>query len=301
MPYNALAINKEFIQIYNESWFRDKVNLVCFNHKKHNNSYEYLYRRLLKSGTVNIVNSAYRKFNLILPIKGIKASAIMKNSIRYLILTFDGNLYCYDSDTTELILIDFNVKDISESYHIKEYEWYKINHDQKSKLIMRSESSFLFVTCYAEEIAHGLRILYIAVTENTVHYIMNDKYHHLEVNFKIKNVVSGCDRLILQDTEGQLYHFNISFNTIEKMDYPKVKKICDNYLQLCNGDLIYRNFNSTIPHKIDNLQATATNLLLLDNNLYSASGRNIFQIDQNIKGLGRTSVFYNYDYIIKNN
>lgn len=50
LPRHHLALNKKFISFYDEKWYRNRVLSRYPNCKKHDNSWEYLYKRSLKSG-----------------------------------------------------------------------------------------------------------------------------------------------------------------------------------------------------------------------------------------------------------
>jgi hypothetical protein len=103
LPYNFLAISKAVQTIYDESWFEKKVKTKYPNCKQHDNSWEFLYKRSLKSGKIFCYCG---EFSQDLYVKGIKMSNF--NNCYYSLLTFDGDLYTYDIKDN-LILMDSNI------------------------------------------------------------------------------------------------------------------------------------------------------------------------------------------------
>jgi hypothetical protein len=290
-PYNFFALNKTLQTIYDESWFRDKLTL---NHK---NS--------LKSGNIRIMTGLVISADVI-PIKGIKL-VIMKN-FNCLILTFDGDLFYFDN-SRKITLIDTDVKDVTENFYIKNYEPYRIHPDMKTELILIVGSPILSIT--TGEIYYGKKDAFIA-TENTLYYI-NDCHvtNSYQLEFKCKKMVyksvyrseTKCfwSKIILQDTDGYVYHFSLDSHSFEKIICPKVKEVYPNFAKLTDGRIIM-DYDLADAINIycgsNNLRETSRDLLLIDNKIYQVIDNEVSRVHKNIINIGRASDFHGFDYVI---
>ena len=174
LPYNYLAVNKSLLQLYNENWCQNKVLSKYPNCKKHNNTWETLYKRSLKSGNIMLYHSDGNIINYNCPKECFKTTS--KNVYRRLILTFDGDLFSYEKDNNQFTLLDENVTDISGYIYIKNNELYDYEFDKK--LVIRSEEKFIALVISDEE-------EYAAITNNKFYYYC--EYNDISLSIENKN------------------------------------------------------------------------------------------------------------------
>lgn len=297
LPVNYLALNKLLLKIYDESWFQYKLNLLYQSYDKHDKTYEYLHRRALKSGTIEIISDHEACYRL--PIHGVKTTALFQNHSVCLILTFDNNLYSYNKLTDELKFIDSEVKDINEGGYIKKNECHTI--EKNPSLLMKSDDEFLSTINYFTNNNGLITNMCLAVTKNKVYFTRkNNVCSSVSVKFTIKNITCYGDKIILQSSDGGLYFFYWRFSVVGDLYKDKVKNILGNYMQTLDN-IIY-DFNNIRLKDIENgnLRAAVKNTLLIEDKLYSLSKFTApILVERNVKNIGRFCVFGNIDYIIR--
>lgn len=227
LPYNFLSLSKEFILLYDQSWFESKVKIRYSNCKKHKESWEQLYKKSLKSGKI-IKNDKHH-----LPIEGIKAANLEWDIDYDLILTFDGDLIKYNPSNGEIILLDSNVIDICDYAYIKEHEFYIINQND-STLFAKSEEPFLAIANNFDNMA--------AITKSSLyHYdlnislrcdiIVNDEHDNFDITYGDQST------FIIQRANGSLFIYHSNNQYYEQIENMMVKKIFPGIMRLNNDSL----------------------------------------------------------------
>jgi hypothetical protein len=243
-------------------------------------------------------------------IQGIKLCKIITNTeIYYLILTFDGDLYYYNIEKNDIKLIDSDVTDFIRNVYISNDKCYRIDCSLKTNLIKQAESIFLSFSLARNNM--------IAITEENIlefNYLHGGNHEGTVANHRTtsnnKNILFYDNKLILQDTEGHLYHLPQFTVVPKKVNYPKVKEIFQDFVKLQNGDIVITNYHSyfinfnNICCKSNNLRESIRrddyHLLLINNDLYSISGdlQEVICVYKNVKAIGRSSDIYDGNYII---
>jgi hypothetical protein len=323
LPLNFLSISKSLIKIYDESWFQEKVLLQYPNCKKHdknsvlfslettevvsNNSWEYLYKRSLKSGIIyHIINN--KVFDKLLVMKGMKICESLEGMINYrMILTFDGDLIYYNENTEETRLIDSNVKDITDGAYIKNNELYMLWYHRQPKLIVRSESPFL-------AIADNSDIFIGAITNDTFYYysLHSENYSSYECEGCIDLVYS--EAFLIQKIDGTIMRYEDDYDVLEKVLIPPIKYLYSGCAKLLDGTLLSMCYDfkdnpdislilttDIIDVKNNNLRGSVTHFdyqhLLIDKDLYKLNLKegkiiDIKLIEHDVKNIC-------YSYVIK--
>lgn len=281
-PYNFLTISTELTEIYDESWFEKKVKFRYPNCKQHNNSWEFLYKRLLKSGKIHL----YENVVVSLDMDGIKRSDV--NLHWYSILTFDGDL-CTSYKRGNLTLLDTNVLDIHSVNYIKNNEWYHWYNGKQ--LICKSDNSFISCLYYDH--------FCLAITINQIYQYEIDTKNLIIINFpNIKKIISVDGIIIIQTIDGSLYKYDPDNQEIKRLHIDPVDKLFNHCLKLKNGSVKYFRYDryrkmllsEDISVPIDNLRgATSCNnavLILIDNNVYKINpNRNLELFYENVKNI----------------
>lgn len=144
-PY-ALVINKQLLDMYNDIWFHDKLQLLHPGLTLYTSSNYYnLYQKYQKQGYVYEYHDGCD--GSFLKLKGVKATHMFHKYI----LTFNGDLYCeiikdlhpeIDDDTK---LIDTCVIDVDKGTYIKEYDWYLMHSKSPERIKLTPETKFIKV------------------------------------------------------------------------------------------------------------------------------------------------------------
>lgn len=249
-PVNFLAVNSKLIAIYDESWFKDKLNLTCSEYKKHDNSYEYLYRRLCKSGNIHMLDGCGVVEKL--PIKGIKLSKTLRYNFAYFVLSFDGDLFCYEKN--KLIAIDCNVEDINEICYLKNNEWYMIKDNNTIEIASNDTKWFLSKSC---EIP-----LYSIITKNKINFVCDESTYSYQPEFEIKDCRCDNGILVLEDTNNHPYRFKLLydiFHIVQKRTYLNVR-LNNGIIAIIKYHLPSTNYKFTIDDKLCSLSKDSYNL-----------------------------------------
>lgn len=221
LPYNFLALSKSTLTIYDESWFKDKIILKYPNCKKHNNSWESLYKRSLKSGKII-------DYYCEISTECIKV-AFYENTVD-IILTFDDDLYRYAGSDPQ-VLIDSNVKDIAENTYIKDYEWHVTNGN--NFFVIESEEKFLAVsTGFSDN---------IAITENKIYYFCNDKIITIDSPGNVNIIYNNVH--MIHKSDGSVKVFDSSNGTLVDSQLPIVEKLYQGGAKLFPDLSIFQNYN----------------------------------------------------------
>jgi hypothetical protein len=290
LPYNFLSLNKDLSRIYDESWFESKIKQKYSNCKQHDNSWEFLYRRMLKSGKIFMYRGK-NMHNLYAPVEGIKGSGI--NHRYQSILTFDGDLYTYDI-YGNMQLLDSNVININSATYIKKNEWYRwteINHKAKSYLITTGKNYFLSCLYYSDN--------FFAITNEKI-YQYNHSTGLIITDFDGGVRIIKIDTLVvIQKNDGSLYKYNKQ-QKIEKLEIGPVQRIFDGCAKLMDDSIITIRYesdrygkylwNTKIIIPTNNLQGTiiyyGNLLILLDNNVYKITkDKQLKLIQNNVKSI----------------
>lgn len=310
LPYNYLAISKELSDIYNDSWFRDKLLGEHPNCVKNNNSWSDLYKRSLKSGQVIKFTSKshYGESSCItIPIECIKISNITRNL--YIFLTFDNNLYsCYHSSIDEWVteLIDSNVKDIDNNSYIKDKELYLVTdkgglHDNNSfiiekSLIIKTDEKFIDVSYNGDYI--------FAITKNALYcYFWYDPNERELITIYCQNNfrMVDCGGLMIQHENLSISTYNPYDNILSEFEMSNIKEIYPGVVKLIDDTLINIDYDDEDDDK-DNYEGPRliTTIIPSTNNKFQASiehyGENILLIDGNVFKFNTTSSGINPDY-----
>lgn len=270
LPYHHLAVNREFLKLYNDLWFQDKINRKHSSYKK-NHDWKLLYKWSLQSGIF-----IHRRSNIEHPIEGIKIAT--KERYCQLILTFDRTLYFYNIITKDLIMLDENVSDVCNNYYIKEQEWYECEFE--NKLVTKADEKFLMVvTSDLDDCA--------AITGNIFYYwcLYDNELISIENKGIIKLIYNGF--YIIQNADGIIKRFDYETRSLIPLPLPKVRDLYPACVQLMNGNImviydklvenryLFQSRKIDIKGKVqeaivlrDNRYETEGMLLLLDNDLY---------------------------------
>lgn len=295
LPVYHLALNRNLLKLYDESWFQRKINLLYENYDKYNETYEYLYRRALRSGTIEIGFSS-RKASYKLPIHGIKAVSSFLDYDACLILTFDTNLYSYNERTNGLKFIASDVRDVSEGCYITRNRFCIF---RKNTVISLENDEFIATITYFGT-GGTVPITYLAVTKNKIYTVRgNDDPVCTPTKFVIKNIICYDYKIMLQSNDNKLYFF---YHTLAVGDLylDKVKNVCADYIQLLDNTIININKLRIKNTENGNLRAAIENSLLIEDKLYSLSQFTApMLIERNVKNLGQFCQFKDKHYIIR--
>lgn len=228
-------------------------------------------------------------------------SEIITTNHCFLILIFDGNLFCYDTEKNEIALIDSDVTDICNFNYIKNNQCFSIGIDTKIRLITSEQTPLLSLTAVNGEILLTTKdnlLLFNYHGGNLGHY-----------QFSSKNIIRA-NEFIVQDINDDLYDYSHIFAGSRKIKSPKVKEIFQDFVRLENGDIALTNYYSYFI-KFNNICCTSNNLqesircngehlLLINNNLYLLSGdlQTSSLVHSNVKAIGKSSTVHNGNYII---
>lgn len=285
LPYNFLALSKELIKIYDESWFEKKVKMKYPNCRQ--NDWKFLYKRMEKSGYIFSINRSNHKiyyeqvpdinYNIV-KIEGIALANI--SFFNRMVLTFDGNLYYFGGG--RLKLLDDNVLDISDDSYIKKNEWYYITENIKCQLIFKDNDPFL--SCLKGE------YYLIAITKDKI-------YHYADnvIVTKCKDIaemVYTNKIFIIRKTNGTVYKYDPITYKVEKLPIKSVNKIFKGCVRLTNGTIArieyenshYRKELLLIPIITPNnnlrgaMYYNGKLLILIDNDVYKVKGNNSLKL-----------------------
>lgn len=297
LPLNVLALSKILMDIYDESWFKDKILIKHENCKQYDNMWESLYKRSLKSGLISILDRHFVLHSL--NFEGVKIAELCVRG--FIILTFDGDLYGYDG-TSEIRLIDCNVKDISDDTYIKNHEWYFIYENLATRLITWSKIPFLSVA-YTDDFT-------AAITENTLYccnMMFDTEEYELNTEHGLSNVkIVYYDYFRIQQIDGSVLEYEPCTRNIEKLQFlikdifPGCFKLSDDNLAVFNHDydrdeddavpIIIPVANNKIQNAIDHYDES---LLLIEGDIYKYADEILTSICQNAKNIwGRCGRHY---------
>lgn len=257
LSYNFLALSKELNNMYDESWFKDKLK---YSLNKTKFSFRDLYMRSLKSGRICKYNKdGYFDYH----IEGIKISST--NTDYRMILTYDGDLWILTKPHRHAaLLIDTNVIDINDKCYIKENEWYRVyqeNNIIKNSLIIKIETNFIAICNYGNYLC--------AITKDKLYCfnINSEKLTSIDCqnNKNISNV-SNSEYFMIQDTNGSVKMYYAFSNTFTESIIDNVISIYPYSAKLSNNSLIYIKYNNNIfNHEIIYDNNILTTEIILDN------------------------------------
>ena len=126
-------------KMYTDFWFKDKLILEYPDMELINTvdwNYKYFYKRSLLSGNIYTFNRNENKYNSrrklkdmdLIDIEAIKIEHIDLNT--YLVLEFNGTLWCYSDILYGKILLDTHVIDIDTNTYIKHNAWYYVSNTE---------------------------------------------------------------------------------------------------------------------------------------------------------------------------
>jgi len=325
LPFNGLNLNTELNSIYDESWFKDKLTIEYSNNiSKHNNSWEWLYKRSLKSGQIFKYNENKNIVKKLSTINAIKISEIRPEWILSLkedfenykvnmILTFDGNLYSFEKRKkyiSDLTLIDTNVIDINDNTYIKDNEWYVFPERTKNKI----SDKILFTSS-------NMSFLDVASEDNFVSAITKECFYCYNINTKnlrIYNLLNNVNLIfsgdfLIQKLDGSLIKYDPRYDISTKLEiggivkniYPGCIKLLDNSLKVISKyhssdldhQLSFHNIN--INHLTNSIFNGGFPFLLINNNVYSTKNlisndadKSILLIHENVKNICNTVDIY---------
>ena len=287
LPVNHLSLSKDLSKLYNEKWFEDKIKIRYSVCDKHDNSWEFLYRRSLKSGRIfKFYNNKiyYQQMN------GIKIAGI--HFFNEMILTFDGNLYYFNKDYP--VLLDTNVMDINRNTYVKKNEWYYINEGIKSRLIIKINKQFL--SCLFSD--HYV----LAFTKNKIYQF--DGTDELIIT-KCKNIAkvvrfTGAP-IIIRKHDHLLYTYDKLTRKIEKLPNKNVDKLFEKFVKLADGTIAYAYYKcnryyrqltikpitTSFNNLIGTMDCDGKIFLLIENNVYKLKKDDSLKlIFTNIRNIG---------------
>jgi hypothetical protein len=319
LPYNELNLNRKLSGIYDESWFKDKLN---YPNIKSINSWEWLYKRSLKSGQIFRYNENKNTTKKLLSINAIKISEMQSEWILslnegfedynvYMILTFNGDLYSFYKSRkyiSDLTLIDTNVIDINDNTYIKNNEWYVFPERTNDKI-----SDKILVT------SSDTNFLAIASDGNNIATITEDYFYCYNINNGNKRVYNWPNNVnliysvhfLIQKSDGSLIIYDYLYDISTKLEiggivkniYPGCIKFLDNSIKIISkqystkqrDDLIFRDINEN--QLTNSIYNKGDPLLLINNNVYStrnliSNEPKIVLIYENVKNIFGT--FTNY-------
>jgi len=327
LPFNFLNINKKLSNIYDESWFKDKLLFQYDNIINNNYTWEWLYRRSLKSGEIFLYNEDHCNIQKICNINGIKICEITSNFVLSIkedlekfkfnmVLTFTGDLYSFYRDkeyVSDLILIDTDVIDIDDNAYIKNNQLY-VFPERTNKTIT---AKILAVTSDSNFIAVASKDNYITALTTTNFYCYNTDTikQKLKIYSSINNiglVFSG--NFIIQNVDHSLTIYEHLYDKFKKFEMKeKAKKIYPGCVKLLNDDLMIiakyhvNNFNEISYYNVKNNKNNFVNsifncgipFLLIDNNVYSSKNiirnhdEDLLLIYENVKNIyGRFEIYF---------
>lgn len=279
LPYLKLAINKNLLTLYDDTWFRDK--LKC---KQHNNSWKLLYKRSLQSGIF-----VDRYSDDMLPVEGVKIAG--KERFCQLILTFDRTLYFYNSISKDLTVMDENVTDICNNYYIKGQEWYDCEFE--NKLVTKSKEDFLMVVASNMDDC--------AAITNNIFYFWDYELIEIKDCNLVKLIYNGF--YLVQDINGIVKKFDYQTRSLIPVPLPKVRnlysacvvsmnnKVMEIYDEYIGNRYLFQSRKINVEGKIREALFLRSfdcewkgMLILLDNNLYTFDTE-LKLIRENVKNL----------------
>ena len=220
-PHKLSLVCKLFASFYDDYWYKQKltneypqINLWT------STSYKELYNKSCKSGLIEVfhrdINNDYGTFNFtnILP-EGIKVAKITNDGI-YMILKFNGELWCYIYDSGTQWLLDTNVIDIDSRTYMKINEWYIVNSDNeqnvKNELILKIDEPLLSIVFYDDFIC--------AVTSQTLYCMCmyDDELHTFKLINEVKKMASISHYIGILDVNDNLTIFS-PFSQYFLIDY----------------------------------------------------------------------------------
>ena len=317
LQFNCLNLNRELSIIYDQSWFKDKLTIQYSDIiSKHNNSWEWLYKRSLKSGQIFRYNEDKNIIKKLCPINAIKISEIRSEWIlslkedleRYkinMILTFDGDLHTFYKLGKYIgpTLIDTNVIDIDDNTYIKNNEWYVFPERRKRELsdkilVISSTTNFLAVASEDNFVA--------AITKDYFYcYNINTGYLRIHNWLDNVNLIFSGD-FIIQKSDGSLIKYDPRYDISTKLEVGIVKniysgciKLLDNSLKVISkyhspnlkDELSFYNINNENNDFSNSIFNCGKPFLLIDNNVYSAKNlvsnndKNLLLIHENVKNI----------------
>jgi hypothetical protein len=273
-PFHLL-INKETASFYNQTWFKDKLEMTCPGLLEHDD-YKSLYKKYLKQGTIKMYNYSefvlqelYPKDNICQPTvfltKGIK---VMPYETGYLILTFDGDLILESGGIT--ILIDTNVVDISSHSYIKKYEWFLLEtNGKKRKLDVTPETPFtkvllnddIFCALTYDGIYYGgdldSQILFYPLN-NCKDMYWDNNLVVTDDNDHICQLTTGTDGYLF---ETYLVEGDEFYEVTKNIDFKLPEKVDKFYITFLGDILLIKSLSSVIVYQIKSKNTeTITNI-----------------------------------------
>lgn len=199
---HTLSINKELHNMYDDTWYQDKITLLEPNMNLFSTNYKDLYKKYINQGY--IFSFKGRKFVT----KGIKICPTIEED-DYWILTFNGNLIC--ESNSKVLIIDQNVVDMDCDTYVKDYEWYVYFDcdEEKSKLDITPTSPFRKVLSHPN--------MYYALTYDGIYYLYEGEVQFLPIEGAIDMYLA--DQLYVLDDKGIThvvdYNYENDFELIE--------------------------------------------------------------------------------------
>ena len=260
LPYNFLSINKTLIEIYNENWFKSKLNLKYPNLTV--DDYQSFYKRSLRSGRILLYDGITKDI-------GIEGIGIYSNMGNQSILTFDGKLY---SDNGQ---IGNDVITIARNTYIKKHEWY-IN---SFYLITKSEDEFLFCSSVGD-------YYYFASASKRI-YCFDTIKDKLTVN-NFPNIVKmvNINGYVIFQSDDKLYVYVTGRDhRIEKIDIAPVEKLFTGCIKLKDGTIVKISLNyGTRSFEIKTINVPNNNLrgaMFYYDQLLVLLGNDVYKIKKN--------------------
>jgi hypothetical protein len=179
LPLNHMfTVNRQFNRLYTEHYYKyylhNKYTTLSLRVKT---TYKDLCRDSLKEGSLTLREK--NKQQKILPISGLKAAKCAILNSLHLVLRFNNDLYLYNDETGETLLIDEDITDFDTNTYIKENKWYYL---------------------YEFEGDH----LDKAIWNNRVVKDINKNFRH----------VAYCDDFVCATTDNTLYRLKITTKTV---------------------------------------------------------------------------------------
>lgn len=289
LPEHFLSFNKKLSVIYDEEWY-EKM-LTGLRYTKHNRSYRDLYRRWLKSGGIRSYDNSILDEKL--PNNIIKVLEYFFQEVNIIMLTFDGDLYCYGIKTGQTILLDTNVKDIEQYCYIKEHELYVIEEDLNIKIVQTSQSPFLALSYDGES-------LIAAITINELHIYFMELDTIRTIDCPDNKNIAWNHVFMIHKNNGNMFTYEDEL--ISKHHIARVKELYPYCVKLMNEDIVTFDYQydfylgeSILIHKpvpsSGKLMGSSSDgrgqLLVIDNNLYrfTISGSTLELIRNNVKNV----------------
>ena len=238
---------KSFNNIYDELWYKQKLTYEYDTRLWIQTTYQDLYKKSLQSGNIvkytcdkNSYICGERSYQIEIQykIQGIKITKI--NNEKFMILTFNGDLWIHHNDLN--YLLDSEVIDIDHNIYCTTHECYVIRKCKRKHLMFTTNESLLSV---AEN-----EYYMVAISKNTIYLIASPYEDSIITNFKIVDniikVVPFQSYFAILATNNDMILFDqydkkLSDIRLNKVKYlfPEVCILYDNSIVILdiNGDL----------------------------------------------------------------